>query len=650
MADNCLKTSDKISFGVVSAAQASVMGPVGALWSVGVLSYLYSYENPSSCPDYKPEPEPIKEVTKPKPVEEIKPVQEIKKVEKINKVKPVVKVKPIKKIKKPIKQIKEIKEPIKQIKEIKEPIKPIEEIKESIKQIEEIKEPIKPIKQIEKPIKYENIDRKTYDCGDRVYKNFISFDYDSYDVNIYPSILNDLSNDKIKSIRIEGNTDKYGSDKYNKILGLVRAMVVKELLIENNIDKDKLSIVSNGSRNPLSNDTTENRRVDLIITYYKNKNYNTNIVKNTKKYTKPEITYDNTSSTLETVYTNFVNFKYTSYDIDILPSLLDNLSNNKIKSIIIEGNTDKFGSSSYNEKLGQNRANAVKELLIENNIDASKLSIISNASRNPISDDDAKNRRVDLIVTYYNKGNVQNNTNSISKRKSYSSKEKIYTNFINFKYTSYDIDTLPSLLNNLSNDKIKSIRIEGNTDKFGTSNSNEKLGLDRANAVKELLIENNIDASKLSIISNASRNPISDDDAKNRRVDLIVTYYNKENIQNNTNIISTRKLYSSKEKMYNNFINFKYDSYDIDSFPSKLDNLSNDKIKSIRIEGNTDNHGTSEHNKILGLNRAIAVKELLIENNIDEFKLSIVSNSNKNPISNDNEQNRRVDLIITYYK
>jgi len=46
----------------------------------------------------------------------------------------------------------------------------------------------------------------------------------------------------------------------------------------------------------------------------------------------------------------------------------------------------------------------------------------------------------------------------------------------------------------------------------------------------------------------------------------------------------------------------------------------------------------------------MAVKELLIENNIDEFKLSIISNSNKNPISNDNKQNRRVDLIITYYK
>ena len=81
-----------------------------------------------------------------------------------------------------------------------------------------------------------------------------------------------------------------------------------------------------------------------------------------------------------------------------------------------------------------------------------------------------------------------------------------------------------------------------------------------------------------------------------------------------------------------------------------MENSLFDKIKSIRIEGNTDNHGTSEHNKILGLNRAMAVKELLIENNIDEFKLSIISNSNKNPISNDNEQNRRVDLIIIYYK
>jgi peptidoglycan-associated lipoprotein len=478
IADNCVKTSEKISFGVVSVAQASVIGgPVGAFWGLGVLTYLSNYQNPASCYDYTSKT--------------VKKVYQPKKIKKVTKVKPAIKSSKINQVAK-VKQIKQIKKSIKQIK----------------------KQPIK-IKKIEKPIKHTN----KYNHGDKVYKNFISFDYDSYDVNTYPSILNNLSNNKIKSIRIEGNTDEYGSNKYNKILGLVRAMVVKEILIENNIDKNKLSIVSNGSTNPISNNDLENRRVDLVITYY-----NTNTVKKAKKYTKPQRTYNNLS-TSQKIYTNFVNFKYTSYEIDTYPSLLDNLSNNKIKSIRIEGNTDKFGTSNYNERLGQNRANAVKELLIKNNIDSNKLSIASNASRNPISDNNANNRRVDLIVTYYKRNIQNNNRSSISKRKIYNSKEKLYTNFVNFKYDSYDIDSFPSLLDNLSNNKIKSIRIEGNTDNYGTSEYNKILGLNRAMAVKELLIENNIDEFKLSIVSYGNKNLISNDDAKNRRVDLIITYY-----------------------------------------------------------------------------------------------------------------------------
>lgn len=73
------------------------------------------------------------------------------------------------------------------------------------------------------------------------------------------------------NVRVEGNTDEWGSDEYNYALALKRASAVKDALIGNGIVADKISLVSYGESKPLCSEKTrecwrENRRADFVLT------------------------------------------------------------------------------------------------------------------------------------------------------------------------------------------------------------------------------------------------------------------------------------------------------------------------------------------------------------------------------------------------
>jgi len=72
------------------------------------------------------------------------------------------------------------------------------------------------------------------------------------------------------SIKLEGNCDEWGSDEYNFALGLKRANVVKDELINNGVPSDKITMVSYGSSSPVCTEKTQecwskNRRVDFKL-------------------------------------------------------------------------------------------------------------------------------------------------------------------------------------------------------------------------------------------------------------------------------------------------------------------------------------------------------------------------------------------------
>ena len=73
------------------------------------------------------------------------------------------------------------------------------------------------------------------------------------------------------------------------------------------------------------------------------------------------------------------------------------------QNVLIEGHTDSQGSANLNQVLSQKRAEAVREALIQDGVDAARLSALGVGEDRPVADnasDDgrARNRRVEIVV------------------------------------------------------------------------------------------------------------------------------------------------------------------------------------------------------------------------------------------------------------
>jgi OmpA-OmpF porin, OOP family len=74
-----------------------------------------------------------------------------------------------------------------------------------------------------------------------------------------------------------------------------------------------------------------------------------------------------------------------------------------VEAIQVTGFTDNTGASDYNQKLSEARASTVKDFLVKNGIDPSKITILGKGASDPVADNStkegrAKNRRVEVMV------------------------------------------------------------------------------------------------------------------------------------------------------------------------------------------------------------------------------------------------------------
>src|SRR5262249_7012090 len=74
-----------------------------------------------------------------------------------------------------------------------------------------------------------------------------------------------------------------------------------------------------------------------------------------------------------------------------------------VEAIQITGFTDNTGTAEYNQKLAEARASTVKDFLVKNGIDPSKITILGKGAADPVADNStkegrAKNRRVEVMV------------------------------------------------------------------------------------------------------------------------------------------------------------------------------------------------------------------------------------------------------------
>ena len=78
---------------------------------------------------------------------------------------------------------------------------------------------------------------------------------------------------KFEKIRIEGHTDSYGSEEYNKRLSLARAHAVHEVFSKYGIPTAKMEKIGHGKSKPIDSNENEegrakNRRVEIFVDLY----------------------------------------------------------------------------------------------------------------------------------------------------------------------------------------------------------------------------------------------------------------------------------------------------------------------------------------------------------------------------------------------
>lgn len=108
-----------------------------------------------------------------------------------------------------------------------------------------------------------------------------------------------------------------------------------------------------------------------------------------------------------------------------------------------------------------------------------------------------------------------------------------------------------------------------------------------------------------------------------------------------------------KAAVYGNVFYFEYDSANLTPEALTAIDAHIDVLKrtdrSVRLEGNTDERGTRDYNLALGERRANSVRDYMVANGIQSFRIETVSYGEERPVAYGSDeaawsQNRRVEL------
>ena len=111
------------------------------------------------------------------------------------------------------------------------------------------------------------------------------------------------------------------------------------------------------------------------------------------------------SGTIDGLSTVYFPYDSSTLSEEARNTLMENLSwiqsHSEVTSLELEGHCDTMGSEAYNIGLGRRRAESVKNFLIEQGIESSRLSVLSYGEERPLSEiDHSKNRRVNFVPMY----------------------------------------------------------------------------------------------------------------------------------------------------------------------------------------------------------------------------------------------------------
>ncbi len=228
-------------------------------------------------------------------------------------------------------------------------------------------------------------------------------------------VLNKYPDEKFE---ILGHTDSWGSDEYNMELSERRAIAVKNYLIVQGIDPDRLYTAGCGERNPIADNGTPegraiNRRIEFALYDGKSSKCPDQVETLQNKDLKEGLNDDEKIIADKLVddgklsFTN-IRFNYNSAELtEPSKKILDNVADVLVKlgeiKIEIQGHTDSDGSESYNQDLSERRAASVRDYLILKGISSNRLSSKGMGESKPIADNSTKegkaaNRRIEFDV------------------------------------------------------------------------------------------------------------------------------------------------------------------------------------------------------------------------------------------------------------
>ena len=221
------------------------------------------------------------------------------------------------------------------------------------------------------------------------------------------------------------------------------------------------------------------------------------------------------------------------------------------------------------------------------------------------------------------------------------------------------------------------LKIEGHTDDVGDPATNRRLSLDRADAIKRLLVRAGVPAERITTEGGGPDRPIATNDtedgrAKNRRIELAVATEMTRislpggaslDVREGSALDGIVKYVEDPSGSRPNIFVFEglgFNANNAVSFSpeasARIGNLAT-ILKAfptarLKIEGHTDDVGDPATNRRLSLDRADAIKRLLVRAGVPAERITTEGVGPDRPIAtNDTEdgraKNRRIELAIT---
>ncbi|KDN56482.1 OmpA family protein [Flavobacterium seoulense] len=199
----------------------------------------------------------------------------------------------------------------------------------------------------------------------------------------------------------EKHADWYSKDKYDALDERLTLVETGILDSDNDGVADLYDLESNTPAGATVNtkgqsiDKNQNGVPDSLETYLDNK-YGQNTTNNATNSTVEELI----NGGYVNVYFDFNSSKPTNTSLSGVDFLVKYLKNNPSKSAEVLGYADEIGNSSYNQQLSQKRAEAVKSVLINAGIDASRLTVKGNGEDASVNKNSQEARQIVRRVTF----------------------------------------------------------------------------------------------------------------------------------------------------------------------------------------------------------------------------------------------------------